>query len=191
MVVSHSLIDVLVMLHTNHTHTHTFVGMDPVARRDLWKVIGTMVQGGSDTPESMKTSVILTTHSMEECEALCPRIGIMAGGKLRCLGSAQHLKSRFGEGYQIEMKVKHPMDQDTDVINTTRLILGNSNAPVGTDLEAIDLHRLAESSTLNIDQVRSMCTKITGDDFLSNMIHPDNAIGYPIFKAASSTAGVA
>lgn len=189
MVVSHSLIDVLVMLHTNHTHK-LFVGMDPVARRDLWKVIGTMVQGGSDTPESMKTSVILTTHSMEECEALCPRIGIMAGGRLRCLGSAQHLKSRFGEGYQIEMKVKHPMDQDTDVINTTRLILGNSNALVGTDLEAIDLHRLAEFSTLNIDQVRSMCTKITGDEFLSNMIHPDNAIGYPIFKAASSTAGV-
>jgi len=36
-----------------------------------------------------KTSVILTTHSMEECEALCPRIAIMATGKLRCLGSAQ------------------------------------------------------------------------------------------------------
>ncbi len=32
-----------------------------------------------------RTSVVLTTHSMEECEALCPRIGIMANGRLRCI----------------------------------------------------------------------------------------------------------
>ena len=60
--------------------------MDPVSRRDLWSVISNMVV--SDDGEG-KTSVILTTHSMEECEALCPRIGIMATGKLRCIGSAQ------------------------------------------------------------------------------------------------------
>ena len=60
-----------------------------MARRDLWKVITRMVQGKSTMADDEKTSVILTTHSMEECEALCPRIGIMAGGKLKCLGSAQ------------------------------------------------------------------------------------------------------
>ena len=43
----------------------------------------------NDDGEAQETSIILTTHSMEEGEALCPRIGIMAGGKLRCLGSAQ------------------------------------------------------------------------------------------------------
>lgn len=42
---------------------------------------------------------------MEECEALCGRVGIMVGGRLRCLGSAQHLKSRFGHGYQFELKL--------------------------------------------------------------------------------------
>lgn len=42
---------------------------------------------------------------MEECEALCGRVGIMVGGRLRCLGSAQHLKSRFGNGYQFELKL--------------------------------------------------------------------------------------
>lgn len=62
-------------------------GMDPVSRRELWNVIKRMVENNG-------TAVILTTHSMEECEALCPRIGIMAGGRLRCLGSAQHLKNR-------------------------------------------------------------------------------------------------
>jgi len=43
-------------------------GVDPVARRDIWKMVSDMVSDG-------KTSVILTTHSMEEAEALCPRIG--------------------------------------------------------------------------------------------------------------------
>merc|ERR1712087_1036999 len=87
-------------------------GMDPVSRRALWKVISRMVRGRSSMHDNEKTAVILTTHSMEECEALCPRIGIMAGGKLRCLGSAQHLKNRFGQGYQIEMKVKDPKVDD-------------------------------------------------------------------------------
>ena len=52
----------------------------------------------SEVIEAVKrtSSVVLTTHSMEECEALCNRIGIMVGGKFRCLGSAQHLKNKVG-----------------------------------------------------------------------------------------------
>jgi ABC-type multidrug transport system ATPase subunit len=69
-------------------------GVDPVARREIWQMISKIV-AGEHLPENERTSVILTTHSMEECEALCPRIGIMADGKLRCLGSAQHLKVRM------------------------------------------------------------------------------------------------
>ena len=38
---------------------------------------------------------------MEECEALCTQIAIMVNGKLKCLGSTQHLKTKFGEGYTI------------------------------------------------------------------------------------------
>ena len=43
---------------------------------------------------------------MEEAEALCSRIGIMAAGRLHCLGSAQHLKARFGKGFQLEMNLE-------------------------------------------------------------------------------------
>jgi ABC-type multidrug transport system ATPase subunit len=70
-------------------------GMDPFARRQMWDVIAAV---------SEKRSVILTTHSMEECEALCTRIGIMVDGRLRCLGPSSHLKARFGNGYQIEVR---------------------------------------------------------------------------------------
>ncbi len=50
-------------------------------------------------------TVILTSHSMEECEALCTRIGIMAAGRLQCLGTVQHLKSRFGGGYALQLRL--------------------------------------------------------------------------------------
>ncbi|XP_032904743.1 ATP-binding cassette sub-family A member 2-like [Amblyraja radiata] len=43
---------------------------------------------------------------MEECEALCTRLAIMVNGRFRCLGSIQHLKNRFGDGYMITVRTK-------------------------------------------------------------------------------------
>uniref|UniRef100_A0A7S0PFT8 ABC transporter domain-containing protein n=1 Tax=Cafeteria roenbergensis TaxID=33653 RepID=A0A7S0PFT8_CAFRO len=74
-------------------------GMDPKARRDMWKIILRIAR-------SKATSVVLTSHSMEEVEALCSRVAIMVGGRLRCLGSIQHLKNKFGRGWMIEVRQK-------------------------------------------------------------------------------------
>jgi ATP-binding cassette subfamily A (ABC1) protein 3 len=74
-------------------------GMDPEARRFMWNVISRISR------ERKKSSVILTTHSMEEAEALCTKMGIMVDGALRCLGTAQHIKSKYGGGYEIEIKL--------------------------------------------------------------------------------------
>ena len=71
-------------------------GMDPGARRFLWNSILDMVRAGQ--------SVVLTSHSMEECEALCSRLGIMVNGKFKCIGSIQHLKNRFGSGYSLTVR---------------------------------------------------------------------------------------
>ncbi|ODN05940.1 ATP-binding cassette sub-family A member 3 [Orchesella cincta] len=68
-------------------------GMDPVARRHLWNTISDVRDSG--------TSIVLTSHSMEECEALCSRLAVMVNGRFRCLGSPQQLKSKFGEGYTL------------------------------------------------------------------------------------------
>ncbi|XP_067379656.1 phospholipid-transporting ATPase ABCA1-like isoform X3 [Channa argus] len=72
-------------------------GMDPKARRFLWDCILSIIKEGR--------SVILTSHSMEECEALCTRMAIMVNGHFKCLGSIQHLKSRFGDGYTVTVRV--------------------------------------------------------------------------------------
>uniref|UniRef100_A0A8C5H8L1 P-type phospholipid transporter n=1 Tax=Gouania willdenowi TaxID=441366 RepID=A0A8C5H8L1_GOUWI len=75
-------------------------GMDPKARRALWNTILSIIKEGR--------SVVLTSHSMEECEALCTRMAIMVNGRFRCLGSVQHLKNRFGDGYTIILRVAGP-----------------------------------------------------------------------------------
>jgi len=72
-------------------------GLDPETRQGMWKII-------SKTKE--KRCIVLTTHSMEEADALCERIGIMAEGSLQCLGSQLHLKHRFGSGYQLKLNLE-------------------------------------------------------------------------------------
>ncbi|XP_022085288.1 ATP-binding cassette sub-family A member 2-like isoform X2 [Acanthaster planci] len=73
-------------------------GMDPHSRRFLWDLIRSITQEGR--------SVILTSHSMEECEVLCTRLAIMVNSNLQCLGSAQHLRNKFGDGYYITIRVR-------------------------------------------------------------------------------------
>ncbi|GMF17211.1 unnamed protein product [Phytophthora lilii] len=77
-------------------------GMDPVSRRFMWDVISEI------STYNKESTVVLTTHSMEECEALCTRVGIMVGGELKCLGSVQHLKNRFGDGLMFDAKLQAP-----------------------------------------------------------------------------------
>ena len=54
--------------------------------------------------------VILTTHAMEEADAVCGRIAIVTKGKMQCIGSGQHLKNKFGTGYVITLLVKESRD---------------------------------------------------------------------------------
>ncbi|XP_011306963.1 retinal-specific ATP-binding cassette transporter [Fopius arisanus] len=72
-------------------------GVDPAARRSLWNTLKICQASGQ--------SIILTSHSMEECEVLCNRLVIMVKGQLVCVGASQELKQRFGAGYNIHVKL--------------------------------------------------------------------------------------
>ncbi len=72
-------------------------GMDAKARRFLWNDILSLIKENR--------IVILTSHTMEECEALCTRLVIMVNGEFKCLGSLQHLKSKFGNGYKLAVRL--------------------------------------------------------------------------------------
>ena len=59
------------------------LGLDVLARRELWRVIEKL---------KGKITIVLTTHYLEEAEALSDRIGIMAKGELKAVGTANELK---------------------------------------------------------------------------------------------------
>ena len=63
------------------------LGLDVIARHDLWEAIRRL---------KGKVTIILTTHYMEEAEALSDRIGIMKSGRLLAVGTADELKLRAG-----------------------------------------------------------------------------------------------
>ncbi len=63
------------------------LGLDVLARSALWERIAAL---------KGRATVLLTTHYMEEAEALSDRVGVMKGGKLIALGSVEELKSRAG-----------------------------------------------------------------------------------------------
>ncbi|KAJ3301174.1 hypothetical protein HDU76_005822, partial [Blyttiomyces sp. JEL0837] len=67
-------------------------GLDPEVRRLIWSIIQDAREG---------KTIVLTTHSMEEAEALCQRIGIMAKGTLRCLANPLRLKKLYGTGFRV------------------------------------------------------------------------------------------
>jgi len=82
-------------------------GMDPEARRFMWSVVANISQ------RDKQSAVVLTTHSMEEAEALSTKMGIMVrGGIFRCYGSSQHIKNKYGTGYECQIKILKPKEED-------------------------------------------------------------------------------
>ena len=58
---------------------------------------------------------------MDECETLCGRLVIMVNGRFQCLGSPQHLKSKFGRGYTLVVKVTAG-NEETKVTNLCQFV---------------------------------------------------------------------
>ncbi|RHW67284.1 ABC transporter [Trypanosoma brucei equiperdum] len=71
-------------------------GMDPIARRKIWSVI---------ERAACQCAVVLTTHHLEEVEALAHRVAIMKDGTMRCVGRNAHLKDKYGAGYEMHICV--------------------------------------------------------------------------------------
>jgi len=81
-------------------------GLDPAARRALWGAVHSAVAGATVLPGSGGrcvggSAVLLTTHSMEEAEALSTRLGIMAEGRLLTVGTSQQIKQRHGACHEL------------------------------------------------------------------------------------------
>ncbi len=63
---------------------------------------------------------------MDESEALCNKIAIMASGQFKCIGSSRHIKNKFGRGFSLIIKCKREIDpQSDDVALLEKFILEN------------------------------------------------------------------
>ncbi|CAJ0942040.1 unnamed protein product, partial [Mesorhabditis belari] len=93
-------------------------GVDPKARRIIWNILSKVREQG--------TAIVLTSHSMDECEALCTELAIMVYGQFRCYGSCQHIKSRYGAGYTLLVRLR----PDRDPRQATQKILGTFRGAV-------------------------------------------------------------
>ena len=69
-------------------------GLDPASRRALWDII---------LYHKTRCAMILTTHAMEEADALCDRLAIFQDGRVRCSGTPNLLKFQFGKGFKISV----------------------------------------------------------------------------------------
>jgi len=71
------------------------VGLDPVARRSVWQHV-------RELPERFGTTILVTTHLMDEADELCQRIGILHAGRLEEVGTPAELKARLGPGATLD-----------------------------------------------------------------------------------------
>ncbi|XP_020683136.1 LOW QUALITY PROTEIN: ABC transporter A family member 7-like [Dendrobium catenatum] len=82
-------------------------GLDPASRNNLWNVIKNAKKD---------RAIVLTTHSMEEAEVLCDRLGIFVTGSLQCIGNPKELKARYGGTYVFTMTTSSNEEEEVDLL---------------------------------------------------------------------------
>ena len=137
-------------------------GMDPEARRFMWSVIHKMSTKGR------KSSVIMTTHSMDEAETLCKRMGIMVNGEFVCLGRANQIKEKYGYGFEADVRIK-PM----------------------TEIQKNEIYNeycLNPNLVINEDNIKDILIKINKEKFINEL--KDDRLGAKIIRDINLNEGI-
>lgn len=93
-------------------------GLDPATRRKLWKFLQEKStakfdeDGNEDGEQTDARAILLTTHSMEEADALCTNIAIMVSSSIRTIGTSQELKTRYGAGLVVVFSASLKTDRE-------------------------------------------------------------------------------
>lgn len=81
------------------------VGLDPIARDSVWSQVQQM-------QDEFGMTVLLTTHYMEEADALCDRVALLHHGRLQAVGPPDELKAAVGPGASLEDVFRHHAGSD-------------------------------------------------------------------------------
>lgn len=111
-------------------------GVDPRSRRRLWS---TLIEYQQQT----KSAIVMTSHSMNECECLCDRVAIMVGGQFKVLGSIQYLRTKLSQGFSLVLKLKPDnLKHELDLSNSSKLIDDYmKKAFLSSEIQLKDLHQ--------------------------------------------------
>ncbi|CAI5445255.1 unnamed protein product [Caenorhabditis angaria] len=90
-------------------------GIDPKARREIWELL-------IWTRQNSNSALMLTSHSMDECEALCSRIAVLNRGKLIAIGTSQELKSLYGNSYTMTLTLNSEQNRENLVADVKSII---------------------------------------------------------------------
>jgi ABC-type multidrug transport system ATPase subunit len=123
-------------------------GMDPVSRHSVWELMQDLKKD---------KTIVLTTHAMEEADALADRIAVVVDGKLKCVGTPLNLKNTFGDGYRVSMVCEPGTEQQIirlmDIIAPSNKFLDDSGGslvftvPLSATHEIAPLFSLIETDT--------------------------------------------
>lgn len=142
-------------------------GLDPNARKELWQILLTL-------RERFSTTLILTTHYMEEASYLCERIVIMDKGKILAQGTLKELLSRFIQGEIINFGTDKALGQDTLPLKDEVLSFKFDNETRIGELVVKDIARYLPHFVRHVEgggmQFESLeCRKMTLDDLFTSM----------------------
>ena len=139
-------------------------GLDPNARRDIWQILQKL-------KKEKNTSLVLTTHYMEEAEQLCDRIIIIDHGKILARGSLDELLNRCGSNEIIEVSFRS--DKTPDL----KKLPGVFNVQSNGETHSLEVERIidtlplllkeSEKSSIPINTLE--CRKVTLDDLFISM----------------------
>jgi len=141
-------------------------GLDPNARRDLWKILEDFKATG--------TTLLLTTHYMEEAEFLCERIVMLDQGKILADGTLNQLLDKFGEGDLIEYVIPEA-NHSVEAKALCGVISSNWNNETGHGL--LMVNSISETLPAFLDLIKSSaltlssleCRRRTLDDLFLAM----------------------
>ena len=107
-------------------------GLDPQSRRDLWNLVREHSARGA--------AILMTTHYMEEAEALCDRVGIISNGRLLALDSVEGLKSTYG----FDFKIAYSVNGDS---GTTKTMYGKDDHDLVERVRAMGIRQFSVGRT--------------------------------------------
>ena len=159
-------------------------GMDPEARRFMWSIIHKTSKLGK------KSSVIMTTHSMDEAETLCKRIGIMVNGEFVCLGKASQIKDKYGYGYEIDIRIKpltvQQQNEYIQILNNSDYNFPNDsinyymNINSNLDINNNNNIKYNRKTKLNLENIIDILKKLNKNNYIDEL--KEDRLGKKIVK---------